>query len=264
MTAYQIKDWGAKRGRVRLFEVSQSARYDNPSWFPYPINFEGECYAALMASDEGERAYGIFTALCALASTTPVRGLLADEDGSYSFRKIGVKTRIRHESVKWGVEYLLKPEIAWIQGVSDVSAARRIKRLSRSYLGDNSEPEQASKQANKQQALELDLAQASAAQDSNAAGEVLAARQKAPPFDMVRILRRWWPNSDKAFTIAAHENATFARVCWLAQRVLDEKPKRPPGFIQKGIEQGWPVPAEFLAKFGAATGEKPKLRMSNA
>lgn len=263
MTAYQIKDWGKQRGRHRLFEVSQSARYGNPSWFPFPINFEGEHYQMLMLSDDGERAYGIFASLCSLAATTPIRGLLADESGSYSFRKIGAKTRMRPASIEWGITYLMNPEIAWIEAISDVAAARRIRKLSRSGLGVISETEQAAEQAKEQaaeQETEREKEQASAGADSSVAGISLAARQ-TPPFDIVRVLRVWWPRGEKACQLAALPGATPARVCWLADRVKRERPPRPQGFVEKGIRDSWTVPTEWQTRFAAATGQ---LRIGGA
>lgn len=104
--------------------------------------------------------------------------------------------------------------------------------------------------------------------ESSGAGIALAARQTEPArtpseiFDISQILRGLWPKSGKAHSLATNPNATPARVCWLWNRIRHEKPARPPGFMQKGILEGWEVPPEWVFRFEAAAGIKPKHRMT--
>lgn len=91
-------------------------------------------------------------------------------------------------------------------------------------------------------------------QESSAAGISLAARP--PAQEVVTIMRKLWPrNHEKAYRIAQHPNASIERACWMADRIIREKPARAAGFMEKAITEGWDVPPEWVGRFHKARGE---------
>ena len=257
MTAWKIKDWGARPG---LFEVSQSKRYSTVSWLPIPINLNGAHYEALMASREGQSAYAIFLASACYAATLRRRGMFIDEKGPIPIVKVAQKLHAPPADVQAAWDILSGPEIEWYQEVAPSTAsriAREIKKelrseQTRSRPGAGSVPEQEQEQAAEQE-RDRDIS-ASKARELAAPGVRLAAGSLAVDEAVLRILDRFWKRSPgKARALAENPNATYERVCWLADRVIREKPKAPPGFIRKGIEEGWEVPADWLDRFQRAT-----------
>lgn len=264
MSAWQIKDWGRKKGRHRLFAVSQSSRYEIPSWVPWPINLNGDHYAVLMSDAEGQRAYGIFAALVALAAVMPCKGLLADVDGALSARSVAAKIRVPLKDYESAVRLLSAPEIGWLQPVSVRVARQRVKKSiseidarSRRDGAPKSVPEQETEQetaAEQEPEKDKEQQQGKPQPGSSSSGVRSAAAAMPPPADWAdvgRLLASVWPNGHKAGELISLPGATPERVAWLIWRSRTDKPpvRRRQGFIEKGIREGWPVDEAWLVKW---------------
>jgi len=76
-------------------------------------------------------------------------------------------------------------------------------------------------------------------------------------FDRVRaLMAAGVAPSSSAAELAEHPNATTERVRWLVDRVGDENPKNPGGWIRRGIVEGWKPPRDYW------TEPKVKLRLA--
>lgn len=113
-------------------------------------------------------------------------------------------------------------------------------------------------QQEQEQAKEQEKESAASKQEKSSAGDSLVACQ-TPNYEVLAILRKLWKSGDKPYELAAHKNATPSRVCWLADRIIREKPGRPHGFMESGITNGWEVPREWEDKFNAASGVVRKI-----
>lgn len=80
-----------------------------------------------------------------------------------------------------------------------------------------------------------------------------AARSPADTAVVYSILRRFWKDGT-VDTLAAHKHASAERVAWLADRIVREKVKRGQGFIRKGLDEGWEIPAEWLTRWRRSLG----------
>jgi hypothetical protein len=166
LKAWKIKDWGRKRGRHRLFVVSQSGEVTAPAWVPFPINLTGERYRVLMSSTEGQSAYAIFCALVCVAAHCPCKGVLIRESGPFSLRALSVLTGAPPADIEKAINLLSDPEIGWLESVS----AREVRRImallksepTRSELGDSSKSEEKQSRAEEREIKPLPAARAPA------------------------------------------------------------------------------------------------------
>jgi hypothetical protein len=114
--AWKIKDWEER------FTVSQSRREvktgHRPRYVPIPINLGGESYRVLMASDEGRDAFAVFIGMVEIAAQMPVQGVLSDEKGPLSVKRISDKTGIPPRAIEAAITMLTNPEIGWLQEVA--------------------------------------------------------------------------------------------------------------------------------------------------
>lgn len=95
--------------------------------------------------------------------------------------------------------------------------------------------------------------QGAAAESAAPVSLAAAARSPADTAVVYSILRRFWKDGT-VDTLAAHRNASAERVAWLADRVAREKVRRGQGFIRKGLDEGWEIPAEWLARWRRSLG----------
>jgi hypothetical protein len=277
MTAWRIKDWGARRGKHRLFECAQSKKYDRPAWLPLPINLTGDGFRTLMSSREGQAAFGVFVSLCELSAHLPVRGCILSAQGAFTLRALCAKTGVPVADLEAAIALLEAPEIGWLQRLSDRQAKNILRDLKRETSGSNlpdsytpepePEPERETKPepavpstAPKPSPLPPGLAKANAhvhrsraanPGHANGIGSALAAVGRPEHAQIVAALRRYWPKPAEQRTaeeLASHPNATIDRVLWLVERVESGRIRTTKaGFIRKGIETPYDVPAEWSA-----------------
>jgi len=93
--AIRIKDWD------KIFSVSQSSRYKNPSWFPMPNKYDATGVLDLLLEDNGLEALGVWLLMTQLASKMPRKGVFVTDSGlSMSLKRIGQQLRISSEKME--------------------------------------------------------------------------------------------------------------------------------------------------------------------
>ncbi|MDQ5979149.1 MAG: hypothetical protein QG602_2123 [Verrucomicrobiota bacterium] len=107
---WAIKDWD------EVFETRHSRSEAGPRrYLLIPTDRQSESYVSLMGSTGGQAAYGLFVGLCRIAARCPKRGVLADEKGPYTPRRIAEKLRASVASVNRSIEMLSSPSIGWLR-----------------------------------------------------------------------------------------------------------------------------------------------------
>lgn len=114
---WAIKDWD------EVFETRHSRAEKGPRrYLLIPTDRQSEAYVSLMGSTGGQAAYGLFVGLCRIAARCPKRGILADEKGPYTPRRIAEKLRASVASVNRSIELLSCPSIGWLRRTSAAHA----------------------------------------------------------------------------------------------------------------------------------------------
>lgn len=85
------------------------------------------------------------------------------------------------------------------------------------------------------------------------ASAAAAARSAGPAHPKVLEYFRglWKRDRTKADLLAMNPNATPERVAWLVWRIRNERVKRPHGFMERGVIDGWTIDAEWLERYQA-------------
>jgi len=110
---WAIKDWD------EVFETRHSRAEKGPRrYLLVPTDRQSEAYVSLMGSVGGQATYGVFVGLCRIAARCPKRGVLADEKGPYTARRIAEKLRASVASVNRSIEMLSHPSIGWLRRTS--------------------------------------------------------------------------------------------------------------------------------------------------
>lgn len=105
---YEVKDWAVH------FENSESRRYKSLAWVPMKNKHDGKSYRRLC---QHHRCVQVFCGWCLIvqvASRTPTRGLLADEDGSLTASDLAAKTGFPRFVFDLAFEVLSDPKIGWL------------------------------------------------------------------------------------------------------------------------------------------------------
>lgn len=112
MTTYRIKQWGD------VFEDFRSRQVGRLRFLPFDLTRNSEAYPGLVASARGIAAYGVFWALVLVAARCPERGVLSDEKGPFTVRRLAVRTRMSEEAISDAIAMLTDPEIGWLEVVA--------------------------------------------------------------------------------------------------------------------------------------------------
>jgi len=112
MTTYRIKQWND------VFEDFRSRQVGRLRFLPFDLTRNSEAYQGLVASDRGIAAYGVFWALVLVAARCPVRGVLSDEKGPFTVRRLAVRTRMSEEAINDAIQILTDQEIGWLEVVA--------------------------------------------------------------------------------------------------------------------------------------------------
>ncbi len=249
-TALSIKGWKDH------FQLSQNARVVHWGKLPVPIKLTGEHFRMFMATPRGREVYGVFIALAAVAANLPCRGTLAEKDGPLSDFALHVRTGIPIKALKGCIAELVQAgwlyESEW-QSVSHSESETDPQSESESVLAAAATTAAAEAVAVEQQQQQRNGSESGAAvvvdRSAHSAVAVAAGGGRAQVFT---ILRGYWPDTETAEALADHPNASLLRVLWLSERARTEPLKRgragQPGFIRKGIEQGWDVDVAWINK----------------
>jgi hypothetical protein len=105
---YKIRDWN------RHFETSDSKRYKTVSWIKVQNKLHGRGLRRLLRLPDGAAVFGAFILICEVASTMPVRGILADEDGPLSVTDIADKLAVSSDLILRALDVCSSKGIGWI------------------------------------------------------------------------------------------------------------------------------------------------------
>jgi len=109
MTTYRIKCWN------RTFEDRRSREIDRLKYVNVPVSDDGEGFRMLMSTPEGVQAYGAFIAVVRIAARMKSRGVLKDERGPLTARRLAVLAGMPHEVMEKALPMLASDDIGWLE-----------------------------------------------------------------------------------------------------------------------------------------------------
>ena len=126
MTVLRINKWES------VFERAESRKIKTLTWIAWPVNFGSNGYQSLLDEfgDEAAAIYGAWSALCSIAASCAVRGVLATSRGiplklSHIARTTGFDVRLFERLVEWAQ----REEIGWLSVVPGTELAKIIDCL---------------------------------------------------------------------------------------------------------------------------------------
>ena len=109
-------------GYAETFEVSQSKKYKNLTWFPSPNKYESGGMLETLAEENGLAYIGVWYLLLQLASTMPTRGLFVSDSGKpLTLKRIAVTLRISLKDLEESFEHF--ESIGWLSTTSTLGAS---------------------------------------------------------------------------------------------------------------------------------------------
>lgn len=102
---YSIVGWEKKFENCRTRQVKQL------HWVSLPVAIDGDWFGFLMQRPNGLRNYGLYVALVQMAANTPVRGVLADDRGPFTPKRIAMIVRSTEDVVVEGLRILSDPDV---------------------------------------------------------------------------------------------------------------------------------------------------------
>lgn len=113
MKTYRIKDWD------RVFENHRSRELKSLDYVSWPVRSKSEAFQFLMRSPEGVLAFGVFSAIVSEAARCPARGVLADEKGPITVRRLAVRLGTPEALLEAAVNLLTSEDVGWLEEVDD-------------------------------------------------------------------------------------------------------------------------------------------------
>lgn len=107
--AYAIVDWHEH------FENAQSRRCDKVSWVPVPNKHDGKGYKRIAKLPDACQVFSAWVLLLQVASKTPVRGVLSDEDGPLTAEDLELMTEFPAEIFERAFQVLVNGRIRWLK-----------------------------------------------------------------------------------------------------------------------------------------------------
>lgn len=117
MKTYRIKDWN------RVFENHRSRELKALDYVSWPVRSTSEAFKFLMRSQEGVLAFGVFSALVAEAARCPARGVLADEKGPITVRRMALRLGTPESVIEAAVKLLTSDDVGWLEEFDDATAS---------------------------------------------------------------------------------------------------------------------------------------------
>jgi hypothetical protein len=98
---------------AETFEVSQSKKYKNLTWFASPNRYDSGGMLEMLSEDNGLSYIGVWYLLLQLASTMPKRGLFVSDSGKpLNLKRIAVTLRVETSVLAESFEYF--KSIGWL------------------------------------------------------------------------------------------------------------------------------------------------------
>lgn len=107
--AYAIRNWSAH------FENHESKKLKNLTWIPMPNKHDGRGYRRVAALPNSVRVFCAWPLMLQVASKTPTRGVLLDEDGALTAADLAAKTGFPEGIFADAFTALIRPEIRWLE-----------------------------------------------------------------------------------------------------------------------------------------------------
>jgi len=122
VTVYRIAKW------QEVFERAESRKLKLLTWISMPVSFTSHGYQTLLDEFEEEAAaiYGAWCALCAVAASCPIRGVLSNSKGrplkvSHIARRTGFQSTVFEKLIAWASS----PGVEWLEVID----ANEVERL---------------------------------------------------------------------------------------------------------------------------------------
>jgi hypothetical protein len=121
MSVLRINKWES------VFERAESRKIKTLTWIAWPVSFSSNGYQSLLDEfgDEAPAIYGVWCALCSVAASCSVRGVLATSRGiplrlSHIARTTGFDVQLFERLVAWAT----RDEISWLAAISEAETAK--------------------------------------------------------------------------------------------------------------------------------------------
>lgn len=115
MTVYRIAKWN------EVFERAESRKLKQLTWIALPISLNSNGYQSLLDEFEADSPaiYGAWCALCAVAASCTVRGVLATSKGtelkvSHIARQTGFPSTVLEKLITWASS----PSVNWLEAIT--------------------------------------------------------------------------------------------------------------------------------------------------
>lgn len=105
---YAIKDWD------KHFENSESRKVKSLTWVPVKNKHDGKGYRRVVSHPKSVQVFCAWNLIVQVASKTPRRGLLRDEDGPLTTSDLAAKTGYPEAIFELAFEVLIHPKIGWL------------------------------------------------------------------------------------------------------------------------------------------------------
>lgn len=111
MPTYRIRDW------EKHFENSESKKYKSLTWVPIKNKHDGKGYRRVVARNDAAQVMCAWYLIVQVASKTPLRGVLADEDGPLTACDLHFKTGLPESMFELAFKVLSSKDIGWMEEV---------------------------------------------------------------------------------------------------------------------------------------------------
>jgi hypothetical protein len=105
---YVIKGWNDH------FETAESRKLNRTRWVPMPTKHDGKGYRRVAQHENAVAIFCGWNLIVQVASKTPVRGILADEDGPLDAEDLAAMTGFPAEIFSAALEFLSSDRIGWL------------------------------------------------------------------------------------------------------------------------------------------------------
>jgi hypothetical protein len=122
-----IKNWNTH------FETAQSRKVSNLTWVAIPNNLNSRGYRKIMKHPDRAKVFAAWIILIEIASNSPTRGQLGDEDGAYTPEDLELYSDFPKEDFELAIPFL--KEIGWVCEQTGSEVVADSERAS-SVLGD--------------------------------------------------------------------------------------------------------------------------------
>jgi hypothetical protein len=182
MTVYQIKDW------QEHFENHESRKVKGVRWVALPNKHDGKGFRRVAAHPESVSVFCAWTLILQVASKTPVRGVLADEDGPLDSDDLAAMTGFPAQIFDTAFNVLTDKKIGWLETVEEEEEAGLPAAISRDFPQSPAATGKSALEGNGREGNRMEREGMRARAESPAVAAYREVYGKGPPnFDVERI-----------------------------------------------------------------------------